>query len=182
MERDRERNVSYDTYQAMLDFENKMIQQRLKAKRVIKNKEVNVQWNGHGYSYYPTEWPLKMITLHYEDIPPNGHNVEHKHIQEAVVFMLKGHGHAFIGGSKDEERATTIGQRIEWEAGDALMVPSGIWHVFYNDGDEWARFLGIHNPLLTYLGLSSVRHHGHEGRGVSPPDDIREASRADPSD
>ena len=53
------------------------------------------------------------------------------------------------------------------------MVPSNIWHVFYNDDPkEPARFMGILNPILTYIGLASTHHHGHEGRDITPPKDL----------
>ncbi len=175
MERERERNVSYEQYQERLDFEQKMIEQRLKAKRIVRSEEVETQWNGHGFTYYPPNWPLRMIRVFYEDIPPGGHNIEHKHREEAVTYIVSGHGHSFIGGTKDDERATTVGQRFDWKAGDFLMIPSDIWHVFYNDSKtEWARFMGILNPLLEYVGLATTHHHGHEGRDVVPPKEIQE--------
>lgn len=178
MERERERNASFEQYQARLDFEEKMTAERLKAKRIVRSDEINVQWNGHGYTFYPPDFPLKMIRVFYEDLPPLGHNIEHKHLEEAVVFIVKGHGHAFIGGAKEDERASTIGEKIPFKAGDFLMVPSNIWHVFYNDDEkEWVRFLGILNPLLTYIGLASTQHHGHEGRSITPPEDIAKAAK-----
>lgn len=178
MERERERNVSYESYQERVDFEAKMIEERLKAKRIVRNEEIDVKWNGHGFTYYPPNWPLKVIRIFFEDIPPSGHNVEHKHPDEAVVYCVKGRGHAFIGGTKDEERATTVGERIPFKAGDAIMVPSNIWHVFYNDDEsEWLRFMGIPaDPLLTFIGLASIHHHGKEGRDITPPEDIRKAA------
>lgn len=177
MERERERNVSFEQYQARLDFEAKMVAERLKAKRIVRSEDIDVQWNGHGYTYYPPDFPLKTIRIFYEDIPPLGHNIEHKHLEEAVTYIVKGKGHSFIGGSKDDERATTVGQRIDWKGGDFLMVPSNIWHVFYNDSEtEWARFMGILNPTLTYYGMASTHHHGHEGRSITPPEDIKNAA------
>jgi gentisate 1,2-dioxygenase len=174
MERERERNVSYDEYQRHVNFEAKMIAERLKAKRIVRTEDINVQWNGHGFVYYPPEWPLKMIRCFIEELPPLGHNVEHKHLDEAVVYCVKGRGHAFIGGTTDEERATTVGEKIPFKEGDFLMVPSNIWHTFYNDDDtEWLRFMGIVNPILEQIGLMVLRHHGKEGRDVVPPDDIR---------
>ncbi|MHB2036116.1 MAG: hypothetical protein ACYCPW_05155, partial [Nitrososphaerales archaeon] len=75
MERERERNVSYEQYQSRLDFEQKMIAERLKAKRIVRSEDVETQWNGHGFTYYPPDFPLKMIRIFYEDIPPGGHNI-----------------------------------------------------------------------------------------------------------
>ena len=177
MERERERNVSFEEYQARMDLEVKNIAERLKGKKILKSEEIDVQWNGHGFAFYPRGFPLKTVYVFYEDIPPGGHNIEHKHIEEAVTYIVKGRGHSFIGGSKDDERATTVGERIDWKAGDALLIPSGVWHVFYNDDEkEWARFLGIINPTLTYYGLASTHHHGHEGRSHTPPEDIKKAA------
>ncbi|MBI4258415.1 MAG: cupin domain-containing protein [Thaumarchaeota archaeon] len=169
MERERVRNYSYDTYQENLNFEAKMISERLKAKRIFRSEEINVQWNGHGYTHYIEDWPLKTIRVFYGDIPPKGHNIEHKHVSEAVTYIVKGHGHTFIGGTKDDERATTVGERVEWKAGDFLMVPPNIWHVFYNDDEkEWARFMGITSPILKQIGLAATHHHGNEGRSPIP--------------
>jgi gentisate 1,2-dioxygenase len=179
MERERERNVSFETYQSHLDFEKKMTEERLKARRIVRSEETNVQWNGHGFTYYPPNWPLKTIRCFYEDIPPLGHNIEHKHLYEAVTYIVYGRGHTFIGGTKDEERATTMGEKLDWKGGDFLMVPPNIWHVFYNDDDkQWARFMGIVCPVVEHIGLASTSHHGNEGRNMTPPEDIRKAATA----
>ncbi len=173
MERERVRNVSYDVYQETLNFESKMIAERLKAKRIVRSEEINVQWNGHGYTYYPPDWPLKTIRVFYEDIPPLGHNIEHKHLEEAVTYIVKGHGHTFVGGTRDDERATTHGERFDWKAGDFLMVPPNVWHQFHNDDPkEWARFMGITSPILRHIGLAYTHHHGDEGRSPVPPEQL----------
>ena len=185
-ERERERNISFEVYQANLDFKKHAKEERAKAAKIVKGKDFQPKWNGHGYTTYLIDPKLryadgklpatKQLHIFKEMIPPGGSNIEHKHLQEAVVFLLYGRGHTFIGGEKDEERATSVGDRYEWEAGDLIMVPPNMWHVFINDDQEKpALFLGITTTLLDHLGIAEMEHHGSEGR--KPWDD--ETTRKD---
>jgi gentisate 1,2-dioxygenase len=46
--------------------------------------------------------------------------------------------------------------RVDWEAGDALLVPRWTWHQHFNLSEtESAEFLGAENaPMLQNLGLA----------------------------
>ncbi|MBI2183452.1 MAG: cupin domain-containing protein [Thaumarchaeota archaeon] len=174
-ERERERNRSYDVYQSNLDYKSKAREWRAKAAKLVKGKDFQPMWNGHGYTAYLVDperpypdgkYPAtRQLHIFKELLPPGGSNIEHKHLDEAAVFILFGHGHSMIGGWKDDERATTVGERFDWEAGDIVLVPPNTWHVFFNDDKEKpAIFLGITSTVLKYLGIYDLEHHGNEGR------------------
>ncbi|HYE79106.1 MAG TPA: cupin domain-containing protein, partial [bacterium] len=86
-------------------------------------------------------------------IEPGGRANMHRHTYESVIVILEGKGHSLIEG-----------QRLDWEAGDAIFTPRWAWHSHINDGDTTVRYLSITNmPMVANLGLM-VREEPHAGR------------------
>jgi len=99
----------------------------------------------------------RTIDAHISELPPGGHNNMHRHINEAIIYILTGHGYSII----EEEGKEPV--KIEWEAGDLLSPPLNAWHQhFNNDPEKPARYLAITNvPLMTALGTFVKEQRGH---------------------
>ncbi len=79
---------------------------------------------------------------------PSSNDRKHRHYYEALIFILEGSGYSIIEGEK-----------VEWEAGDALYIPPWSWHQHFNtDPDKEARYLsGTNAPLLQSVGEIDCR-------------------------
>ena len=84
---------------------------------------------------------------------PGGYGQKHGHMNSAVFYVLKGKGHDVHDG-----------RRLDWEAGDALIVENACVHQHFSDDpdDECDR--------AGHEGEAAVPVHAHdvpEGRGIS---------------
>jgi quercetin dioxygenase-like cupin family protein len=87
--------------------------------------------------------PLRSIQLHISELKPGQQTRLHKHHNEAAIYIMKGVGHSEVQGEK-----------IPWEQGDFLFIPTMQWHTHVNSGDEPVHYLGITNKrMLDWLGL-----------------------------
>lgn len=88
--------------------------------------------------------PSRAISVSIGGILPGGRTRKHRHSYETIAYILKGKGYSVVDG-----------KRIDWEAGDAVLVPRWTWHQHFNASDtESAEFLGAENaPMLQNLGL-----------------------------
>jgi gentisate 1,2-dioxygenase len=67
----------------------------------------------------------------------------HRHTSSAVYHVFRGRGYSVIDG-----------QRLDWQAGDFLALPTWAWHQHGNDGDEPAILFSITDlPTLEALDL-----------------------------
>src|SRR5690349_17354564 len=64
----------------------------------------------------------QSIEAHVDAYAPGGFGQKHGHMNSAVFFVLKGKGHDVHDG-----------RRIDWEAGDALIVENACVHQHFND-------------------------------------------------
>ena len=67
----------------------------------------------------------QSIETHLKAFAPLGTNVNHGHLNSATFYVVRGHGHDIQDG-----------ERLEYEAGDMLIVPNGVVHQHFNDGDD----------------------------------------------
>jgi gentisate 1,2-dioxygenase len=93
----------------------------------------------------------KTVECHISEIAPGSHNKKHRHMNEAIIYILTGRGHSIL--SDDAGHAT----RIDWEEGDIFSPPLNWWHQHFNDDPaKPARYLAFTNiGLMTRLGLFS---------------------------
>lgn len=91
----------------------------------------------------------RTIDAHISELPPGGHNKRHRHVNEAIIYILTGRGHSII--QQEGEPPT----RIEWEEGDMFSPPLWAWHQHFNtDPERPARYLAVTNvPLMITMGL-----------------------------
>ena len=74
-----------------MDFKKHAKEERAKAAKIVKGKDFQPQWTGHGYTamlvqpdirYADGKLPAtKQLQIFKEMIPPGGSNIEHKHLQ-----------------------------------------------------------------------------------------------------
>jgi len=93
----------------------------------------------------------KTIECHVSEIKPLGHNKKHRHMNEAIIYILCGRGHSDVHDDAGHF------MRIDWEEGDIFSPPLNWWHQHFNDDPQQpARYLAFTNiGLMTRLGLFS---------------------------
>lgn len=97
----------------------------------------------------------QTLQVHFVRMEPHSANTGHGHQNEAVFYILEGHGHEV----HDE-------QRYEWKQGDLVVVHADSVHQHFNDSDEPAITMVIKaKTLWMYLGLV---HQGKIGSFEDP--------------
>ena len=97
--------------------------------RVIRT--VDMKWKGGPQSYgkkvvNPQACRIaQSIETHVDVYAPGGYGQTHGHMNSAVFFVLKGKGHDIHDG-----------RRIDWQAGDALIVENACVHQHLSDDTE----------------------------------------------
>jgi mannose-6-phosphate isomerase-like protein (cupin superfamily) len=86
----------------------------------------------------------QSIETHIEVYAPGGHAQKHGHMNSAVFFVLKGAGHDVHDG-----------RRIDWTAGDALIVENACVHQHFNDDEENEAIILVMKakPLFLFMHL-----------------------------
>jgi quercetin dioxygenase-like cupin family protein len=86
----------------------------------------------------------QSIEAHVDVYAPGGHGQKHGHMNSAVFFVLKGKGHDV------HDR-----RRIDWEAGDALIVENGCVHQHFSDDpdDECIVLIMKAKPLFLFMHM-----------------------------
>ncbi len=86
----------------------------------------------------------QSIECHVDCFAPGGYGQKHGHMNSAVFFVLKGKGH--------DVHDT---RRIDWEAGDALIVENGCVHQHFNDDqdDESIVVVMKAKPLFLFMHM-----------------------------
>lgn len=84
------------------------------------------------------------LGIHLSEVPPGGEKQGHRHLDEATFYIVSGRGWSELRQAEDKPD-----QRIEWEAGDVVTIPSNAWHKHYNASpDEPALQLAFKNTRL----------------------------------
>lgn len=93
----------------------------------------------------------RTIEAHISEIPPGGHNKKHRHMNEAIIYIVSGRGYSTIQEEGEEEI------KVEWKEGDMFAPPLNAWHQHFNsDSEEPARYLAITNiGLMKKIGAFS---------------------------
>jgi mannose-6-phosphate isomerase-like protein (cupin superfamily) len=67
------------------------------------------------------------LGIHLSEVPPGGEKQGHRHLDEATFYIISGAGWSELRQSEDKPD-----QRIDWQAGDIVTIPSNAWHKHYN--------------------------------------------------
>jgi quercetin dioxygenase-like cupin family protein len=112
----------------------------------------------------------QSIETHIEVYAPGAYGQKHGHLNSAVFYVLKGRGHDVHDG-----------KRIEWKAGDIMIVENGCVHQHFNDDPDNEAILLVFKakPLFLFMHLlfqkivsypPSTPPKGHED--FKPPTDL----------
>jgi quercetin dioxygenase-like cupin family protein len=84
------------------------------------------------------------LGAHMSQLRPGAHNFGHRHVDEAVFFIVSGRGWSELKQSDEKDV-----QRVDWQAGSLVAIPSNAWHQHFNaDADNPARMLAFKNTRL----------------------------------
>jgi mannose-6-phosphate isomerase-like protein (cupin superfamily) len=86
----------------------------------------------------------QSIECHIDAYAPGGYGQKHGHMNSAVFYVLKGKGHDVHDG-----------RRMDWEAGDALIVENACVHQHFSDDqdDETIVLVMKAKPLFLFMHL-----------------------------
>ena len=112
----------------------------------------------------------QSIETHIEVYAPGTYGQKHGHLNSAVFYVLKGRGHDVHDG-----------KRIDWKAGDIMIVENGCVHQHFNDDPDETAILLVFKakPLFLFMHLlfqkivewpSKEPPKGHED--FQPPSDL----------
>jgi gentisate 1,2-dioxygenase len=112
----------------------------------------------------------QSIETHIEVYAPGAYGQKHGHLNSAVFYVLKGRGHDIHDG-----------RRIDWQAGDAMIVENGCVHQHFNDDPDNEAILLVMKakPLFLFMHLifqkivswpPTTPPAGHED--WTPPEDL----------
>ncbi len=87
---------------------------------------------------------VQSIESHIECYAPLNAGQKHGHLNSAVFYVLKGHGHDIHDG-----------RYMKWEAGDVMLVENGCVHQHFNDDDKESCILLVFKakPLFLFMHL-----------------------------
>jgi mannose-6-phosphate isomerase-like protein (cupin superfamily) len=151
-----------------------LTRQLLDQPRVYSSKDV--PWKGGPQLYgkhiiSPQAATItQSIETHIEVYAPGAYGQKHGHLNSAVFYVLKGRGHDIHDG-----------RRIDWKAGDAMIVENGCVHQHFNDDpdDEAILLVFKAKPLFLFMHLlfqkivswpPTTPPEGHED--WTPPKDL----------
>jgi gentisate 1,2-dioxygenase len=86
---------------------------------------------------------LPAMACQIQLLRPGAHTRAHRHTASVVYHVFRGHGYSVIDG-----------QRLDWEQGDFLALPTWAWHEHANSGPDEAILFSITDlPTLEKLDL-----------------------------
>ncbi len=87
---------------------------------------------------------VQSIESHIECYAPLNAGQKHGHLNSAVFYVLKGHGHDIHDG-----------RYIKWKAGDVMLVENASVHQHFNDDDKESCILLVFKakPLFLFMHL-----------------------------
>lgn len=97
--------------------------------------------------------PTKNVSMTIGGLQPNQRTNKHRHTYETVLYVVEGKGYTEIEG-----------ERVEWEAGDAVYIPGWAWHCHQNlSASEPAKYIACENaPQLQNLGVALREEVGRD--------------------
>ena len=75
------------------------------------------------------------LTLGICEVPPRSSMIPHKHVQEEVIYILRGQGYVVVGGEKEQVAPGTL-----------IHFPSNVEHFTSNESEETMQFLFSFSP------------------------------------
>ncbi|WP_210149553.1 cupin domain-containing protein [Chryseobacterium scophthalmum] len=120
----------------------------------VENEGVNNQFSEERkHPVFFVDLPSKNVSMTIGGLLPAQKTNRHRHTYETILYVLEGKGWTLV---EDE--------KVEWEAGDAVYIPSWAWHQHQNLSDtEPARYIACENaPQLQNLGVALREEEGRD--------------------
>ncbi len=125
-----------------------LYQALLKQPRVYSSKDW--KWKGGPQNFGKkivnpqTAQVAQSIEVHIDALAPGGHGQKHGHMNSAIFYVLKGKGYDVHDG-----------RRIDWEAGDALIVENACVHRHFNasEDEEAVVLIMKAKPLFLFMHM-----------------------------
>lgn len=116
--------------------------------RIIRSRDI--KWKGgpqiFGKSVVnpQSQAVTQSIETHIEAYGPGAYGQKHGHLNSAAFFVLKGRGHDIHDG-----------RRIDWKAGEIMLVENGCVHQHFNDDPDNEAILLVFKakPLFLFMHL-----------------------------
>lgn len=120
----------------------------------VENEGIHNQFSEERkHPVFFVDLPSKNVSMTIGGLLPAQKTNRHRHTYETILYVLEGKGWTLV---EDE--------KVEWEAGDALYIPSWAWHQHQNLSDtEPARYIACENaPQLQNLGVALREEEGRD--------------------
>ncbi len=125
-----------------------LVKELFSQPRVIKAKDW--KWKGGPQNFGKkivnpqTAQVAQSIEVHIDAFAPGGHGQKHGHMNSAIFYVLKGKGYDVHDG-----------RRIDWEAGDALIVENACVHRHFNasEDEEAVVLIMKAKPLFLFMHM-----------------------------
>lgn len=120
----------------------------------VENEGVHNQFSEERkHPVFFVDLPSKNVSMTIGGLLPAQKTNRHRHTYETILYVLEGKGWTLV---EDE--------KVEWEAGDAVYIPSWAWHQHKNLSDtEPARYIACENaPQLQNLGVALREEEGRD--------------------
>ncbi|OBW41282.1 Cupin domain protein [Chryseobacterium sp. MOF25P] len=120
----------------------------------VENEGVHNQFSEERkHPVFFVDLPSKNVSMTIGGLLPAQKTNRHRHTYETILYVLEGKGWTLVEDKK-----------VEWEAGDAVYIPSWAWHQHQNLSDtEPARYIACENaPQLQNLGVALREEEGRD--------------------
>lgn len=142
-------------YEILLRQRDEFFDRQTQGPIVIKLKDRKFEVNRQGKVLYYMA-PLTMKDVPLQDwlvfrLHVHTHSGKHRHQGGLVIYVIEGEGYSIVDGEK-----------VEWKAGDLMLLPirpGGVEHQHFNVKADasvhWIAF--CHMPLMDYLAMEMVQ-------------------------
>jgi len=120
----------------------------------VENEGIHNQFSEERkHPVFFVDLPSKNVSMTIGGLLPAQKTNRHRHTYETILYVLEGKGWTLV---EDE--------KVEWEAGDAVYIPSWAWHQHQNLSEtEPARYIACENaPQLQNLGVALREEEGRD--------------------
>lgn len=111
--------------------------------KIGRDNVFNLIWGKKSFCQASIYLSCERQHIVFLSIPAGGHSDLEIHMGDEVIYCLSGEISVLTGKEATEEKSVSI-KRLLAQAGELLLIPSGIEHCYYNLGDKPANcLLGI---------------------------------------
>jgi len=179
MEREMERLREPEPFEAgvelkaRLDWVEAQKKRRLALPRVVKYAEAPFHKSRDGFTKMllnmPHWWlfdqrngPIYTMAVMEQVRQPGGHGGKHRHLSEALFYIVEGKGWEIHDNVK-----------YEWEEGDIMAIPIHCVHQHFGHPEHSTRMLAVIPIMLDFMGLGKREQLEYEPQAGEIPDEAK---------